>query len=102
MRLRDLDAVLVRSDGPLMYRNVGTLAEAQGVLFLCPLCRARLGTDVGCHSVLVWFDVPGLDPAWEPTPRWKVSGTSLDDLTLDPSVNVPGDWHGWVRDGDAT
>ena len=33
--------------------------------------------------------------------RWAVSGTCLDDLTTDPSVDC-GCWHGWIRNGDAT
>lgn len=76
------------------YRHVDPdyFEEAQGVRFTCPKC--------GDHQVLVWFrdrDVPAQE---EPTPRWAVSGTGISDLTLAPSINVRGCWHGFVREGE--
>lgn len=104
MRLIDLEAEWVADYDPVdrSHRRdeALTISTAQGVMFECPLC--------GRHSILAWFrdrDVP--DDA-EPGPgRWTPTGTSLADLTLNPSINLDVGpdagckWHGWVRDGDA-
>lgn len=114
MKLRDLDASFCSK----VDFNTGNFYEqesidgAQGVMFDCPLCHR--------HSVICWFKNPCNAPIvpadMQPGPgRWEASGASLDDLTLDPSVNldVPRTeeqkrlypntclWHGWVRNGDA-
>lgn len=53
MRLRDLDARFIRLvDGaPSTYRFVATLAEAQGLMFQCPVCAVgkERGTSVYCE-----------------------------------------------------
>lgn len=43
------------------------------------------------------------DPAG-PRPRWQMSGTSLEDLTLSPSIAVgkPECWHGFITKGQVT
>lgn len=81
-----------------------TLAEAQGVQFLCPACFAKNGGAVGTHMVLCWFKDRGIPDSAVPGPgRWKVSGTGFDDLTLTPSVDLgAGDWHGFITNGVAT
>jgi hypothetical protein len=90
----------------------------QGVLFQCPACG--IGKPHGCddersyiegdHYILVFFANPfGAAPApagCVPSPRWTiVAGTTLDDLTLSPSVDCTKgggcSFHGWVRNGDA-
>jgi uncharacterized protein DUF6527 len=37
-------------------------------------------------------------------PRWQVSGNSLLDLTLDPSIDggTPSCWHGFIKGGQVT
>jgi len=73
-----------------------TLANAQGVLFGCPACKGAAS-----HSILCWFRGRGVPDSETPGPgRWDVSGTGLDDITLSPSVNVNGCWHGFVRNGE--
>lgn len=86
---------------------VSTLAEADGVEFLCPKCFADNGGAVGTHLVGCWF--VGKVPDWvEPKPgRWNPQGTGLGDLTFVPpgaiSVLITGGcaWHGFVKNGDA-
>lgn len=115
-KLRDLDAKLIRyeerGDDRLLV-NVETLAEAQGVMFLCPKCYAANGnSSIGTHSVVCWSRSRGAPELVAPLPgRWAMEGTSLDDLTLnaDPpgtqrSVLLTGEgcqWHGFVNNGDA-
>lgn len=87
---------------------VESLAEADGVEFLCPKCFESNGNSaVGTHLVGCWF--VGKVPDWiEPNPgRWNPSGSGLQDLTFVPpgavSVFITGGcgWHGFVKNGDA-
>lgn len=119
-RLRALDASYLGEyavvDGRTSYWTLDAIEGAQGVLFQCPLCAAGkpvsedgLGVE-GAHYVLCWFTNPRnatpVPADAEPLPgRWQLEGTSLDDLTLHPSVHLTGPgcgWHGFVKDGDAT
>ena len=108
MNLRSLEAELF-AHVPNGVRYVDTLAEAQGVMFLCPKCYQTNGGDIGTHMVMVFFADRGVPADAKPGPgRWQVSGTSIDDLTLSPSINLDCGpeprgccWHGWVKNGDA-
>jgi hypothetical protein len=79
------------------FQELPSMAGANGVMFDCPKC--------GAHSVLCWDRTVAAGIAPGPG-RWEMSGTSLHDLTLSPSVDLSRsggacDWHGWVIDGDA-
>jgi uncharacterized protein DUF6527 len=84
--------------------TVDTLVEAQGVMLLCPKCFAANDGAVGTHSIIVPFEARGV-PAHilGGLARWQVSGTSLADLTISPSIQLIGGcaWHGFIRNGDA-
>lgn len=101
-RLTDLGAQFVVDDGESIWadRTGLSLAEAQGVRFDDPI----KGSCVVC-----WFRGRGVPDSSMPRGgRWEVSGTGLDDLTLNPSVDLscggkyPGQWHGWVKNGEVT
>lgn len=81
--------------------GVATVAEADGVLFACPVCTAANHP----HAVICWFSGRGVPDTESPGPgRWSASGTTIADLTLSPSVHLKGapcGWHGWVKNGDA-
>jgi len=120
-KLSDLDARLLRYE----RRDVGTflphvdrIEDAQGVSFLCPLCFAKNGGKVGTHSVICWSRSRGVPEDAQPGPgRWKLSGTRIDDLTLNGDVTPDGKglqsrsvqllgeggckWHGYVTNGEA-
>lgn len=68
--------------GPVDYHiHVDTIAEAQGVLFLCPKCFVENNGNVGTHSIICWQ--PMIPQAVKPVPgRWTFHGTGYDDLTL--------------------
>jgi hypothetical protein len=102
VRLVDLAPQLVRHElraGREVHVYVDSLDTAQGVRFTCPGCDG--------HQILVWFKDRGVPDTAEPRPRWSVTGTSLADLTLSPSINldVPGAtgcrWHGFITAGTA-
>ncbi len=108
MKLRpDLEGVLVKVVSLDKFRAVNTLAEAQGIVFLCPLHYAKNQGPVGTHSFLVWFKDRGVPDDMTPPNRWTVTGgTSLDDLTLAPSIapenaKATCQWHGFVKHGSA-
>ena len=88
---------------------VDTLAEADGVWFLCPKCFADNGGTIGTHAVICWF-VGRVSDDVDPKPgRWTPTGTGLGDLTFVPSpgrshsVLLTGGcrWHGFLADGVA-
>lgn len=98
MTLRELEATFLRltQNG---WMEVGNLASAQGVVLLCPGCFVKNGGSIGTHLLIAFFrdrNVP--DNALPGPGRWIASGTSLDDLTLEPSVCIDC-WHGFIRAG---
>lgn len=96
--------------GPrISYVPARSLAKAQGIRFLCPLCWVANKGPIGTHSVQVGFDgraPPGTfscDSTGKDS-RWIVTGTGLADLTLRPSILLSGPgcgWHGYVTKGQA-
>lgn len=126
MKIRDLDGEFFRvsEDGKGRYCS-DEINGAQGVLFQCPTCgigKERGVSDdgdgfiVGAHYIAVCFanpvNAPVAPASFDKNPRWQMSGTSLDDLTLSPSVNcdIEGPnrepsvckYHGWVQNGDVS
>jgi len=109
MRLSELNARFVKVGSPSAIGKVSDLADAQGVLFLCPKCFAANGGAAGTHSVICWFKDRGVPDDMSPKPgRWTPSGTGIDDLTFvgpgAASVQLTGPgcgWHGFVRNGSA-
>ncbi|APU88982.1 hypothetical protein Rctr197k_187 [Virus Rctr197k] len=97
-KLVDLEAEFIRYNKPGHITRVLTLAEADGVMFLCPKCET--------HTVICWFRDRLVPVDESPAPgRWTPSGADIHDLTLSPSINLLGEgcrWHGFVRNGDAT
>lgn len=89
------------------YRHVDTLAEADGIDFLCPTCFVANKGSVGTHHILCWR--PGRVPL-DATPgpgRWDFEGTGYADLTLTaqpPSILLRSgcNAHFHVRSGKVT
>lgn len=107
VKLLELEPQFMRVTEPKKrYANVDDLASAQGLLLLCPACFTKNGdSNIGVHSVLVWFRDRGVPDDEEPLPgRWEVSGTGYADLTLKPSVHVTKGcmWHGFITAGEVT
>lgn len=97
---------------PIRYQfhDVATVAEADQVTFLCPLCFGKNGDANGIHAVMVTFSDRGVpdeagtrDSDGKPS-RWTASGTTIDDLVLTPSILLDAKrdpekgchWHGFV------
>lgn len=96
MRLVDLHPVWVRFLPellcPNMYKReiVGTLKEAQGLQFDDPVTPS--------HRVCIPFKGCNVTSDENGGNQWSVSGSSFEDLTLNPSI-VLREWHGWVKNG---
>lgn len=81
MRLLDLDPSFRRILDERTHETVDDIAQADGVMFLCPKCFVTNGGEIGAHSVICWS--PKVPQTWPPTPgRWELRGTGLHDLTL--------------------
>lgn len=109
MKLSELEPRFMRVAEPgRLWQEVDTLAEAQGVQFLCPKCFEANGGAVGTHSVLCWFLGRGVLDDEDPKPgRWEPVGTGLQDLSLragSSSILLTSGccWHGYVTDGEVT
>lgn len=89
-----------------VFEPVETVAEANGVRFLCP--KSFAGRGEGAHSVYVFFQgspYAGHNKAGQEV-RWQVvGGSTVDDLSRSPSILEQDDglapehrcgWHGWV------
>jgi hypothetical protein len=104
--LAELEAEFVRYGADGGIHHPVDLANAQGVMFLCPKCFGANGGNVGTHRVLSWFRGKGVPDDAKPGPgRWEVEGFGLNDLTLRPSIDLSTsggcDWHGFVTNGSA-
>lgn len=93
------------------YQRQGSNIEgAQGLFLWCPCAYPD---DKRAHGLVVPFANPRNAPPVHPDhgpnrpgskgkPRWHMEGTSLDDLTISPSVAVgsPECWHGFITKGE--
>lgn len=86
-----------------------SIADAQGVRFLCPVCFTKNGGPVGTHGVICWSRSRGVPDDAVPGPgRWIISGTGFNDLTLSAEPGSSGSvlllggcgWHGFVENGE--
>ena len=91
MKLTDLEPTFLRyenrGDQHIYHHRVETVAEAHGVLFLCPKCFLANGGAKGTHAILCWSRSAGTPETAKPLPgRWALAGTSFEDLTLNGDV----------------
>lgn len=80
------------------YNSDGTSCDRKGmgITFVCPHCG------IGSHSRIgIWFENPidGGPPYPPPGPRWKRTGETFENLSVEPSINAEDHWHGYIRDG---
>ena len=93
-------------------RHVDSLAEAQGIQFLCPVCFAKNAGPIGTHPIEISFAGKGVadhqgsrNREGKPS-RWSASGSGYNDLTTTPSIlidpSLPGcaGWHGFITNGE--
>jgi hypothetical protein len=110
MRLCDLEPAFIRRevrDGTVYHVTVGSISEADGVLFLCPVCWQRNNGPIGTHGILCWKPNAVPDDAQPGPGRWQMVGHSCQDLTLvagSSSVHLTSEGgckaHFYVRNGE--
>lgn len=110
VKLTDLEPQFLKWTDEHHHRDVQTLAEADGILFVCPKCFEENGRErPGVHSVLCWFEGKVPDSATPGPGRWNPTGTGYGDLSFVPGaksnsvllLNGCG-WHGFVTNGEVT
>jgi len=104
LTLKELEGEFLKITGPREHTRIQDIKEAQGIFFLCPKCFVTNGnSNVGTHGILIWFNNKNVPPEYTPTPRWDFTGTSLQDLTITPSILIKAScaWHGFIRNGEA-
>lgn len=87
MRLSELEPQFLKlgkEDGHQVHSYVDTLAEADGILFLCPLCFKQNNGPIGTHSVICWFEDKVPDDVCPKPGRWFPTGTGIEDLSFVP------------------
>lgn len=105
MKLNELEPEFIKITGDAIERIAENITEADGILFLCPLCFQNNGnSNIGTHSVLCWQ--PHVPQDRDPKPgRWKFEGTGINDLTLvagSSSILLNGGCaaHFFIRNGE--
>ena len=109
MKLTELEAKFLKVESTTIRRYVDSIEEADGVIFLCPVCWKKNSGPVGTESMICWK--PSVPQTISPSGgRWNLVGTGLHDLSLvagSSSIlvrNADGSehWHGYVKNGEVT
>ena len=81
MRLSELEPTFLKRTGDLTHRQIHDIREADGIMFLCPVCYKANNGPIGTHSIICWQ--PHVPKDVSPKPgRWAFNGTNYEDLTL--------------------
>lgn len=82
MTLLELEPQFLKRNDDTHFQEVDTLAEADGIQFVCPKCLENNGmVRAGVHSIVCW--APSVPQTTQPGPgRWNMQGTSFRDLSL--------------------
>lgn len=115
MKLTELNPHFLKRESDSSRRQVDTLAEADGLQFLCPACWKANRGPVGTHVIICW--APSVPLTTNPVPgRWSMVGTGFGDLTLvagsssvlieaserEKERGIKEHWHGFVKNGEIT
>jgi hypothetical protein len=82
MRLLELEPRFLKITAPDEWdtKDIG-IAEADGIIFLCPVCFVTNNGNVGTHSIICWKPHVPLERSPGPG-RWNFLGTGFEDITL--------------------
>lgn len=85
MKLTDLEPRLMKlNTEDHSLHEVSSVADANALEFLCPLCFQKNNGAVGTHAYVLY--TPSVDQKFGGKGRWNFVGTSVNDLSL---VNTP-------------
>lgn len=110
MRLTDLDPRWIGISGKHLIWERRSQDVRFGLTFRCPHCDGRLAVlfkpfiDPDDLARLIQWALPGApDPntgAAREVRWWGRAGETFSDLTLSPSINAEGHWHGFITAGE--
>lgn len=82
MKLVELEPRFLKIAAPDSWNSEGVgIKEADGLIFLCPVCFKKNNGNVGTHSIICWK--PHVPQTRTPGPgRWNFLGTGFEDITL--------------------
>ncbi len=86
IKLRDLDPQWLKFETRSSFKIVNTIAEADGISHLCPVCFIKNNGPIGTHSMIHWFRGRVPDDLVPGPGRWSPVGNSFDDLSFVPST----------------
>jgi hypothetical protein len=94
MKLTDLDpSWVITEEG----------RHGMGIQFFCPHC---VKTDKPIYLAVFFANPidgkPAAPASQHPAPRWARSGDTFETLTLQPSIDASGHWHGHITNGKLT
>jgi hypothetical protein len=105
VKLLELEPRLLKITAEDSWHEVESIAEADGICFLCPVCFVQNKGNVGTHSIICWK--PHVPQMQTPGPgRWELIGTSLADVTFRAGsssvflTTAPCKAHFFVRNGE--
>ena len=104
MRLTELEPRFLKIISDTTHREVESIDDADGIIFLCPVCFKKNNGPVGTHSVICWQ--PHVPLTRSPKPgRWNFVGAGIHDLTLkagSSSIKLEGgcNAHFFIRNGN--
>ncbi len=107
MKLTELEPRFLTIASERRDKYTDDIAQADGIMFLCPKCFVENGGNVGTHSMICWFNGRSIPAEKKPGPgRWNPSGTGYEDLSfVEPgatSVLCKGgcEAHFFIRNGE--
>lgn len=81
MKLTELEPSFLKRTGDRSHQMIDDMSQADGIMFLCPVCFVKNNGAVGTHSIICWN--PSVPVNITPGPgRWSMHGTGYTDLTL--------------------
>jgi hypothetical protein len=109
MKLSELQPKFLKVETDVLRRYVDTIQEADGIIFLCPVCWKKNKGPVGTESIICWK--PSVPQTVGPKGgRWNLVGTGFHDLSLvagSSSILIRNadkseHWHGLIKNGEVS
>jgi len=75
MNLDDLDPHFLKFIDEKTHQRIDSIAEADGIIFLCPKCFAANNGEVNTHSVICWHPRVPQNGSLQPG-RWELPSPS--------------------------